>query len=756
LLKKLTKKQLCLNLSVALFMLACQNLFDGSLLFGAYLGGVCFANVYFCTAVFVICGLLHGASIWVVISKALVVLACTVVYRLLKRSFNKWTVALLYVVANVFYLVWRTDGYFALFDKLSWLVVGFAFTYVCIYTYRAVLVRGLRYQPALDEKIAIGLFVVVLSYALAKFTVFDYNVLQLVVPFALLFVSVTVDNQTAFVAATLFGVGHLLVYFAFEVPCMYVVMALSCVLMNNLNRFVSAVAVVICDVLFAYLFDIYPNFTVYSLLPTFVSATAFCLVPGKVIRNAADMLCQKQQYSGRMVITNFCKSLSQKLYRLSDVFFAMKSTFVSMAMQAVSKQDAQIAIVKQVQASVCNDCKQKSNCWRNNLENTESSLLRLTECALSRGKVTILDISPTLSFRCDRLSFILSTINTHAESFLSFIKKSKETDGNRLLIGEQLGGVSQIMQNLANDCKTKIVFDQSKEKQIAEDLTFHNVLTKETIFLEQGDSVSVIVTVARADYEQAVVERIVSNAVKKQMQVQKVESTSSDKWICLYLAPKPRFCVNYGVASATKQGSSLSGDTHSFVKVGDSKVMFAVCDGMGSGAEAEKMSDTTIGLIENFYKAGFDNDVILNCVNKLLGSFNTETFTAVDVCVVDLQTGLADFIKLGASNGMVKCGGQVQYVCGSSLPIGILDETKPSISTKALCHGDVVVLLSDGAWDSVGNADLLANCLAQTVLVNPQVIANDLLSMVLRQCNSMPKDDVTVLVARLNQQGDQQ
>lgn len=749
-LKKLTKKQLCINLAVGLCMLACQHLFDGALLFGAYLGAVCFANVYFCTAIFAVCGLLHGASVWVVISKALVVLACCVVLKLVKRNLNRWLVALLYLVANVLYLIYQTDGYFVLFDKISYLLVGLAFTYVCIYTYRAVLVRGLRYQPALDEKIAIGLFVVVLSYALAKCSYFGYNALQFVVPFAILFVSVTVDNQTSFVVATLFGVGNLLVTFAFETPCLYVFMALACVLMNNLNRYVSAVAVVICDVLFAYLFDIYPNLSVYSLIPTFVSATAFCVVPSRVVANVADILCPKQQYSGRMVITKFCKSLSQRLYRLSDVFFAMKSTFVSMAMESVSKADAQVAIVKQVQRSVCGDCKQKNECWRNNLEKTEGSLLKLTECALSRGKVTILDISPTLTFRCDRLSFILSTINTHAESFLSFIKKSKETDGNRLLIGEQLGGVSQIMQRLATDCRGKIVFDQAKEKQIAEDLTFHNVLTKETVFLEQGESICVIVTVAFADYQQEIVEKIVSNVVKQQMRVEKVENTPSDKWISVYLAPKPRFNVTYGVASATKQGSAVSGDTHSFVNIGEGKVMFAVCDGMGSGHEAEKMSDTTIGLIENFYRAGFDNDVILNCVNKLLGSFNTDTFTAVDVCVVDLHTGLADFIKLGASNGMVKASGQVQYVCGSSLPMGILDEMKPSISTKALCDGDVVVLLSDGAWDSVGNADLLATVLSQTVLVNPQIIANDLLDVVLRQCKGQPKDDVTVLVARIS------
>ncbi|MBO5866954.1 MAG: hypothetical protein J6Q55_02750, partial [Clostridia bacterium] len=248
-------------------MLSCQNLFDGALLFASYLGAVCFANVYFCTAVFAICSTLHCVSIWVIATKGAVVLICSIIFRAVKRNFNKWTVALLYLVANVFYLIYQTDGYFALFDKIFGLAVGLAFTYVCIYTYRAVLVRGLRYQPALDEKIAIGLFVVVVSFALAKCTFAQYNLLAFVVPFAVLMVSVAVDSQTAFVVALLLGVGNLLVTMDFSVPCLYMFMALACVLMNNLNRYVSAVAVVICDVLFAYLFDIYPNLSVYSLIP---------------------------------------------------------------------------------------------------------------------------------------------------------------------------------------------------------------------------------------------------------------------------------------------------------------------------------------------------------------------------------------------------------------------------------------------------------------------------------------------------------
>lgn len=103
---------------------------------------------------------------------------------------------------------------------------------------------------------------------------------------------------------------------------------------------------------------------------------------------------------------------------------------------------------------------------------------------------------------------------------------------------------------------------------------------------------------------------------------------------------------------------------------------------MGSGERAEKASATAIGMVENFYRAGFDNDLILDCVNRLLTAAESEVFTAVDICVVDLKDGLADFVKLGAPMGMIKVGDAVNFIEGASLPVGIVEEVKPTITKK--------------------------------------------------------------------------
>ena len=59
--------------------------------------------------------------------------------------------------------------------------------------------------------------------------------------------------------------------------------------------------------------------------------------------------------------------------------------------------------------------------------------------------------------------------------------------------------------------------------------------------------------------------------------------------------------------------------------------LFAISDGMGSGDGAAEASAGAISMVENFYRAGFDNAVILSLVNKLLCLTSDDNFTSIDI-----------------------------------------------------------------------------------------------------------------------------
>ena len=138
----------------------------------------------------------------------------------------------------------------------------------------------------------------------------------------------------------------------------------------------------------------------------------------------------------------------------------------------------------------------------------------------------------------------------------------------------------------------------------------------------------------------------------------------------------------------------MSGDAYSIIKINEGKYLFALCDGMGSGTKAEETSSTAIGLLENFYKAGFDKEIIISSVNKLLSLGKDEVFSALDLCVLDVREGVGDFIKMGAPESYIKHKDTTQIVKIGALPLGIIQNADAKDEEVYLSSGDKVVMLT--------------------------------------------------------------
>ena len=223
---------------------------------------------------------------------------------------------------------------------------------------------------------------------------------------------------------------------------------------------------------------------------------------------------------------------------------------------------------------------------------------------------------------------------------------------------------------------------------------------------------------------------------------------SEDKCYLLF-THAPEYDAVYGLARAIKDGSDMSGDTHAVTRVEGDRLLVALSDGMGSGKEAENLSSTTLSLIESFYKAGLSSPLILNTVNKLL-SINTEdSFTALDLSVIDFNACTADFIKYGSPYGFIISDQGIRIVEGNSLPLGIIDELKPSVCTAPLNDGDIILLLSDGVSDAFGSSGEVIDFLRTLPAKNPQTLADEVLYTAIKKNGGEKKDDMTALAVRI-------
>ena len=137
--------------------------------------------------------------------------------------------------------------------------------------------------------------------------------------------------------------------------------------------------------------------------------------------------------------------------------------------------------------------------------------------------------------------------------------------------------------------------------------------------------------------------------------------------------------------------------------------------------------------------------MVLPLINRLLTIRNDGSFQTLDMCVVNLRTGIADFIKLSAPESIVKRKEGCEIVEGGALPLGILREVRPSVSRRKLAAGDVVVLATDGVTDAIG-ADGMVRVVECGRTNNPQTIADNL---VRDAAYVSDKDDQTVVALRL-------
>jgi len=276
-----------------------------------------------------------------------------------------------------------------------------------------------------------------------------------------------------------------------------------------------------------------------------------------------------------------------------------------------------------------------------------------------------------------------------------------------------------------------------------------NIQCREVLlYTEKNEEISAVLVVKSEHSYNPIIENVVSNILKVPMQITKITPLEENGFNSVYLRKKNKFDCVFGLASCNKAGNEESGDCHSILRLGGNKFLLALCDGMGAGKSAHKMSAMTLGLIENFYKVGFDNDVILESVNKLLAINNQENYSTLDVCLIDLDKEIADFIKVGSPFGLIRRESNIEVVEGGALPIGALDNISPSTFKTTISTKDIVIMATDGIVDMFETSENMIEFVAHLATNNPQTIAESILSEALELSENSAKDDMTVLVAR--------
>ena len=360
---------------------------------------------------------------------------------------------------------------------------------------------------------------------------------------------------------------------------------------------------------------------------------------------------------------------------------------------------------------------------------------------------------------------VIKIINySYKVSKLNFIWK-KKLDENKKNVSTQLEEVSKAIGALAEEIDEKKENLFSKEKEEIKELLEERDIYIEDINIkteESGRKIVTLFTKTCQDVENPTCDvkkmaKILSKVLEEDMILQKQEcGLRMKKASCLYkFISKDKFLLDIGIATETKESSTVSGDTNLQTKLDDGKYLLAISDGMGSGIDARKASKTTISLLEKLLSSGFNKDSSLRLINSTLNTIDSEkeTFATLDMAVIDLYSNKLEFIKNAACPTYIKNDRNIEILKSLSLPNGILNDIDLVVYDRELKVGDTIIMCSDGIFDSSNeytNKELWLKFLLEDLETNDaQKIADIILKEAVDNNYGKPKDDMTVIVAKV-------
>jgi len=451
------------------------------------------------------------------------------------------------------------------------------------------------------------------------------------------------------------------------------------------------------------------------------------------------------------------KTVSEKICDMSKAMYKLGHTLERQIKDAeFGSEDIYNSIIEHLTQKVCISCNKSNVCWETRLFYTYNVMCNLIDSLQSDGNDFIGETERELTLFCVKSGLVVDVLSRIIEIKRVDRVWQKILNESRSVIPEQIYCVSETLTKLSGEVLNHIEFFSEEERNI------------ETL-LKRSDFPVVKTEVKRGNNGrfhaeiqfdgckgQKLCRKLIENTVTRVLGVNMVMEEGDCKnrgreQCVLFLKEKENLGVITGISKVKKSKTRVSGDCFSFLKTEEGKYVVALSDGMGSGREANKLSESAIGLFEQLLSCGVSIRLSLNLVNMLISIKNTEKYATMDVASIDLYTGETEFFKMGAMPSLVVSGNNMDYIQINNLPAGLHRESYVQCEKRKLSDGEFIIMMTDGVYEKLSGgmgSKFMDNVINAKNTLNPQEMADNLLKKACGDTENIG-DDMTVLVAKI-------
>lgn len=322
----------------------------------------------------------------------------------------------------------------------------------------------------------------------------------------------------------------------------------------------------------------------------------------------------------------------------------------------------------------------------------------------------------------------------------------------------QLGKIGETINSFQEELPDHTVHIERLESRIVDTFRSAGIVVKKTIPMRDKESRYHIYVSCHSKKGKLTTGKEMADGIskivgRKMVCVNRGDDVITKQESCFHFIEEGRFYITTGVVRKNRSGEQSCGDNFSITKLDTQEAVCMISDGMGSGERANIQSGQVVDLLEQLLLAGFGRDLAIELLNSFVSFLADGTVsTTVDLTMIDLYTGDAKFVKLGASTTFIKRKKKVDCIRSTSLPMGVLEEIEFDTYGGKLYHGDVIIMVSDGVLDNIIVDDkerYFSEFVANLDTNNVQFIAEAIMQDVESMQRGALKDDSTVLAIGL-------
>lgn len=422
--------------------------------------------------------------------------------------------------------------------------------------------------------------------------------------------------------------------------------------------------------------------------------------------------------------------------------------------RGLSREDG-LAALQMAGAMVCGDCS-RCNLYSDSEKEESYYLYYLLRAFEQKGTIDYDDMPRLFRETCGRQEDYVGQLNRNlGRATMNLTWKNRFLESRDTVI-TQFRELAVILEEFSRQMEQAVDVTAAKEQAVRRAFGRHHLLIDHMMVLEYDDKHREAFITVRTTNGRCVMSKEAAEYLGQAMgnrgwtAARDSKAVINRQFATIRFIEEGTYRVMWGVAREAKSGQEISGDNYTCSKSAPGQVIMSLSDGMGSGRTACQESQKVVELAEQLLEAGYTPRATLKLVNTVLLLAGEEQHPAtIDLCCIDLYTGVLEAMKLGAVATYILDETGAELLQASEAPAGILGQVEPVLLSRKLWEENRVVMLSDGVLEALpgeNKEQVMKEFLEGTATRNPQELAEEILDFA-RSFSQENRDDMTVLTA---------